>query len=284
MVVRHERPSPDPQYRVTAPLMLSLADGTTVKLRQWTTRAVYDPALEAADLSGALLSIPFQGVTLTFAVALVPGDLPREFLFDGLNSRQREILGLFHKNLLSGRMVDTGEMIAALDAPVDLVPMEETPRERAAATADLIPQGWRAAGMVAVYAGLFVLVFGFLGGLAFNRLNWVETPVAQVIGPAAAADGGFTVAAHLPADRVMDVWTGMRGEVAAMSNGRRIETQARIVAIAPDAAGGLRLTLQAAPVDAGQADEEQAFAPGQPVAVSLFRNSLRRLIFGSDAG
>jgi len=278
MVVRHERPSPDPQYRVTAPLMLSLADGTTVKLRQWTTRAVYDPALEGADLSGALLSIPFQGVTITFAVALVPGDLPREFLFDGLNSRQREILGLFHKNLLSGRMVDTGEMITALDAPVDLVPMEETPRERVAATADLIPQGWRAAGMVAVYAGLFVLVFGFLGGLAFNRLNWVETPVAQVIGPAEAGQT-LEVVAHLPADRVMDVWTGMRGEVAAMSNGRRIETQARIVAIAPDAAGALRLTLQAAPVDAGQ-----AFAPGQPVAVSLFRNSLRRLIFGSDAG
>ena len=41
-----------------------------------------------------------------------------------MNSRQRETLALFYRNL-SGKMATTTDMITALDTPVDPVPMDE---------------------------------------------------------------------------------------------------------------------------------------------------------------
>lgn len=186
MTIRHERPSPDTAFRVTAPLLIALADGSVAHVRHWSLRAVHSVDLagrDPADLAGASLIVPFQGINIYFPVTLVPGEGRDEFLLVGLNGRQRETLGLFYRNLLSGRMVAVGDIITALDAPVDLVPMEETEAERAAAEGPDGPRRRRRRAMfyIAAYLLAAVLLVGYLGSLVYGRLDTLTLSAARVV-------------------------------------------------------------------------------------------------------
>ncbi|NCO87102.1 MAG: HlyD family efflux transporter periplasmic adaptor subunit [Rhodobacterales bacterium] len=183
MEVRHERPNPDTEFRLRAPLTLGLPDGDVYQITQWSLRAVYDRRLAGHDLSQIILSIPFQGVSISFPAALVPGDTSDEFLFVGLDGRQREILALFYGNLLTGRMASTDQIITSLDTPVDLVPMEETPAERAADPAVTAPRKARIIGHLGVYAAIFLLLLGYLASLAVARLNHIPVYAARIEAP-----------------------------------------------------------------------------------------------------
>jgi multidrug resistance efflux pump len=185
MHVRHERPNPDLSFRVAAPLLVGLGDGTVVRVREWSLRALYSPDFVGRDLDGASLSIPFQGVQVYFPVTLCPGEAPGEVLLQNLSGRQRETLALFYRNLLSGRMAATADIITALDTPVDLVPMGETEGERAAAAAATPPRAPRVVINVLAYVLLAATVFGWLGTLAYERFNGLPLSNARVAAQAA---------------------------------------------------------------------------------------------------
>jgi multidrug resistance efflux pump len=189
-------------FRLRAPLHVGFPDGQAVRVDDWSLKALYSKDLAGRTLDGLMLSVPFQGVGVYFPVDLEPGTEPDEYLFANLTGRQRETLALFYRNLLSGRMTTTADMIVALDTPVDLVPMGETPAERKAGEARVAPRKSRILLNLAYYGALFVLVVGFLAGVAWNRISRVEvlsahvaTAGSQIIAPVAGYVRELTAAA-----------------------------------------------------------------------------------------
>lgn len=189
-------------FRLRAPLHLGFPDGQAVRIDDWSLKGVYTPDLAGRALDGLMLSVPFQGVGVYFPVELEPGTEPDEYLFRNLTGRQRETLALFYRNLLSGRMTSTADMIVALDTPVDLVPMGETDAERRAGEARMAPRPARVLANLAYYGALFLMVVGFLGVVAWNRISRVEvlsahvaTAASQIIAPVAGYVRELTVPA-----------------------------------------------------------------------------------------
>jgi hypothetical protein len=211
MEVRHEAPIPDTLFRVTAPLIVGFGDGTWLRVNQWNLRGLYDARLAECTLDEVMLSVPFQGVGIFFEVTLVPGEGTDEFLFRDLTGRQRETLALFYRNLLSGRMAVTDEIITSLDTPVDLVPMEETEIEKQLGKAARAPRPLRAAASILVYVLIFVLVFSYLGSLALDRLSTLHAPMAFVTGQPNNPQGQPVIRARLTPDHVTDVWVPSPG-------------------------------------------------------------------------
>ena len=113
MNIRHERPMPDMAFRMRAPLGLTLRDGTRARIEDWSMRGFRAPGLMEKDVSEAVLAIPFQGVVLSFPIKLHPSDEPDFYEFREMNGRQRETLALFYRNLLSGKMATTTDMITS---------------------------------------------------------------------------------------------------------------------------------------------------------------------------
>ena len=71
-----------------------------------------------------------------------------------------------YRNLLTGKMATTADMITSLDTPVDLVPMGETDEERDRNSGGKTRRWLRSAFSLLAYVALFALVFGYLGNLA----------------------------------------------------------------------------------------------------------------------
>ncbi|WP_028029929.1 HlyD family secretion protein [Gemmobacter nectariphilus] len=180
MEVRHEPPSAETMFRLRAPLHVGFPDGHAVKVDDWSLKALYTSELAGRDLDGLMLSVPFQGVGVYFPIELEKGEGENEYLFRNLTGRQRETLALFYRNLLSGRMTTAADMIVALDTPVDLVPMGETEAERKAGEARVSSRRSRTLVNLAYYGTLFLLVAGFLGMVAWNRLSTVPVLSAHV--------------------------------------------------------------------------------------------------------
>jgi hypothetical protein len=273
MDVRHEAPLPDTLFRVTAPLIVGFPDGTSLRIGQWNLRGLYDARLGLRSLDGAMLSVPFQGVGVYFEVTLVAGDGPDEFLFRDLTGRQRETLALFYRNLLSGKMAVTDEIITSLDTPVDLVPMEETEAEQRLGKAATAPRPLRAAASILVYVLIFVLVFSYLGSLVIDRLSTLHVPMAYVTGQAGDNAAPPVVRARLSPDHVTDVWVGMSAKVLFNIDGQRQEMKAVVARMdfdGPETEPGIILTL----VPVGPF----TLGPGAPVRVDLNRQLLRRAL------
>jgi hypothetical protein len=141
--ISHERPAPETEPHVIAPLIVALPDGRRLTARKWSLAGIRDQVLVGEDLTGARLMIPFQGIEVGFPVTLTPSSNSNLWAFEALTGRQREALGLFYRNLMTGKMASTDEVITALDTPVDLVPMGETEVEKAAGLAKVKPRALR---------------------------------------------------------------------------------------------------------------------------------------------
>ncbi|MCC5975338.1 MAG: HlyD family efflux transporter periplasmic adaptor subunit [Rubellimicrobium sp.] len=178
--IAHERPAPETEPHVIAPLIVALANGQRVTVRKWSLAGLRDKALAGADLTGARLCIPFQGIDVAFPVRLSPSTDGTLWAFDGLTGRQREALGLFYRNLLTGKMAATDEVITALDTPVDLIPMGETEEEKAAGLAKAKPKLLRIVLNVLWYVGLAVLLVGFLGNFVWSKMEGMTLSHARV--------------------------------------------------------------------------------------------------------
>jgi multidrug resistance efflux pump len=183
MNIRHERPMPDMAFRMQAPLGLSLPDGQRAAVREWSLTGLTSYDLPDEPLVEAILSIPFQGVVLSFPVTLEKDPGQPIYRFRNLTGRQRETLSLFYRSLLSGKMATTGDMITSLDTPVDLIPMEETEQEREIAVSTKTPRGFRTLMVLVVYMVLSLSVFGYLGSLVLHRINEITVQHARFIAP-----------------------------------------------------------------------------------------------------
>lgn len=206
MRIAHERPAPETEPHVIAPLTLALRDGQRLTARKWSLRGISDTVLAGRDLSGARLEIPFQGVSVAFPVTLAASADGTFWAFQNLTGRQREALGLFYRNLLTGKMVATEDVITALDTPVDLIPMGETAQEKAAGLAKASPRALRMVWNLLYYTGLFLVVFGYLGALAWQRLDHVALSNARYIAAfadLAAPAAGFVAQVAAPAGTVV---------------------------------------------------------------------------------
>lgn len=185
MHIRHECPMPDLSFAVTAPLRVLLPEGEAVTAHKWTLAGLWmdddDPELP----ENVQLSIPFQGVDVSFPVSLnTAGD--SHYSFVDLTVRQRETLAAFYQGVMSGRMVSTDQMITSLDTPVDLVPMGETEEEEAAGKAKAKPRVLRAIWNIAYYVILAFVLVGFLGGQIWTRLTEVDLQHARFVAPVSA--------------------------------------------------------------------------------------------------
>ncbi|MCU0901923.1 MAG: hypothetical protein MUC82_15750 [Cypionkella sp.] len=122
--------------------------------------------------------------------------------FEGLTGRQRKALGLFYRNLMTGKMAATDAVITALDTPVDLIPMGETAQEKAAGLAKVEPRALRVVWNIVYYARLMAVVGGYLGALIWKRLDHValsnvrdRAPLVEIAAPA----NGFVAETLVPA-------------------------------------------------------------------------------------
>jgi multidrug resistance efflux pump len=201
VAISHERPAPETDPHVIAPLIVALPDGRRLTARKWSLAGIRDGVLAGTDLSGARLMIPFQGIEVGFPVRLSPAPGGGFWAFEGLTGRQREALGLFYRNLMTGKMASTDEVITALDTPVDLVPMGETEEEKAASLARVKPRALRIVWNVAYYTLLLAVVGGYLGSLAWKRLDHVALSNARYTAPflqMAAPASGFVAEVIAP--------------------------------------------------------------------------------------
>lgn len=191
VLISHERPAPETEPHVIAPLVVSLPDGQRIVVRNWSLTGIRDQQLAGRNLAGARLVIPFQGVDVGFPVRLTPSAEGDVWTFGTLTGRQREALGLFYRNLITGKMAAVGDVITALDTPVDLIPMGETEAEKLNRNVIQTPRVLRTIAHVAGYVLMFALVFGYLGHVGWSRYDHMllsnaryAAPVQELTNPA----------------------------------------------------------------------------------------------------
>jgi len=242
--IGHERPAPETEPHVIAPLIVVLADGTRLVARKWWLGGISDRVLAGRDLSGARLEVPFQGLDIGFPVRITAKGADGPWVFEDLTGRQREALGLFYKNLLTGKMAATDEVITALDTPVDLIPMVETEEEKAAGPARSKARALRTALHMLWYVGLFCLLVGFLGSFVWARIEGITLSHARVyaerqelrapqegylnrIGDASDLVGAGTILARIEDPQVEAALEDVQARIGVLE-GRIAEARARL--------------------------------------------------------
>lgn len=228
MKIRHERPMSELEYAVQAPLYLEGGGGAKAIIPKWSLSG-FELNEELSSLEGPLtLVIPFQGIDLRFPVSLEIDEKANSATFVGLTGRQRETLALFYRNLLSGKMAATEDIITSLDTPVDLVPMEETEEEEASGKAKTAPRFIRAIISMTLYWGIATFVFGILGFQIWDQINKVDVQHGRIIAAMASqtnTQAGFVETVHVvPGQEVKrgDLLVTMRDSkrVAALEKAR----------------------------------------------------------------
>ena len=183
MRVRQERPMSDLLFKVQAPLKLTLENGKLVMIDNWSlTGVIYPKEADILPKSG-ILAIPFQGIDIQLDVRFVDGHEKSELLFEGLSGRQREILAIFYRSILSGKMVSSKDIITSLDTPVDLVPMGETEEEKSTGSAKSDSRTLRVLFNITFYLILAVAVVGLIGEKIFTQLSQVSLQHARIVAP-----------------------------------------------------------------------------------------------------
>lgn len=199
MNIRHECPSPELSFAVAAPLFVSKDGQPKITVQRWSLKGIWPKTSNEADpdvdLSGpVVLTIPFQGVFVSFQAKLSEQQEDGAYHFVNLTVRQREALAAFYKGVLSGRMVATEEIITSIDTPVDLVPMNETEAEKEQATAGTTPRSLRIIWNTLFYFVFAGLLFAFLANLIWHRVSTIDLEHARFVAPVvpySAPDRGY---------------------------------------------------------------------------------------------
>lgn len=177
MKVRYEPALPDLSYTIQAPLLVDLEGVGCFWAESWSLEGVARPATVPAKSGKALITIPFQGFGITFQADMVHDPETDLLCFAALGQRETEVLTNFYRQLATGRAITMDRMILAMDAPVEKIPMDQTPKEVEAESRRVLPRPTRTLTAVAIYA-----VF------AFFAYQPVVLPIYQALsaGPAAA--------------------------------------------------------------------------------------------------
>jgi len=159
MMVRYEPALPGTSYMVQAPLILDVEGQRIHSVDRWSLEG-FQLTEALAGVSGfGLLTIPFHGIGITLQVHLVPDDEAGMLRFANMGEREYNVLRHFYRELITGRAVSMNRMIHTMDAPVELVPMHETPAERHAARMEVIPRPVRVLMALSFFAALAMLAY-----------------------------------------------------------------------------------------------------------------------------
>ncbi|RYH09224.1 hypothetical protein [Tropicimonas sp. IMCC6043] len=159
MKVRYERPSPDLSYTVQAPLFLSIGKGRDILVREWSLDGIRPPAELEGDGGNVIITIPFQGFWITFKAGLERDFETGMMRFSHLGERETQLLRHFYRQIVTGRVVPLENTIASMDAPVDIVPMIETPQETERRRRRVSPRPLRLLAILCLYGLLSVLAY-----------------------------------------------------------------------------------------------------------------------------
>jgi len=171
MIIRHERPDPAFSYRVQASLLLQTGPDAFLEVREWSPEGFTAPDGWPDGGGAGTLTIPFQGIFLSFNIDL-PDASPGDFVtFSGLNGRAEELLRHFHQAITGGRMSSINGVIQSIDRPVDLVPMTQTEEDGGRVPARPRRRLGQTLKSVAIYGALGVLLWAALWSHAWERLT-----------------------------------------------------------------------------------------------------------------
>ncbi|MBW4983323.1 hypothetical protein KZZ07_12290 [Mameliella sp. CS4] len=177
MKVRYEPALPDLSYTIQAPLLVDLEGVGCFWAESWSLEGVTRPETVPRVSGKAMITIPFQGFGITLQAELEHDSETDCFRFSAIGQRESEVLTNFYRQLATGRAITMDRMILSMDAPVEKISMEQTPKEAAAETRRTLPRPTRVLTAVAIYA-LF----------AFFAYKPVVLPIYQTlsVGPASA--------------------------------------------------------------------------------------------------
>jgi hypothetical protein len=233
MIIRHERPDPAFSFTVQAPLLLQTGPETFVELREWNPDGFLAPEDWPEEGVVGTLTIPFQGIFLSFNLDL-PGAPPGEYIpFSGLNGRQQELLRHFHQAIMGGRMSSVDGVIRSIDRPVDLVPMTQTEEDGGRVPARPKRRIGQTLRTLALYGGLAVLLWAALWSHAWQRLTTLPLQSGRYesydAGASLATGSGWIDHRH-----AINVFVGMDATMSINVNGVIYDLPAVVVDIYAD--------------------------------------------------
>lgn len=266
MNIRHERPDPALAFLVQAPLLLHTSAEQSFELRGWSPDGFEPPEGWTDCPPVATLTVPFQGVYVSFDVELAQ-DAPGGFVrFAGLSARAAGMLDLFHAAILRGEITPVDGILMALDRPVDLVPMTRTDAETGRSPARPLSRALRAVGVTAAYAAAAAFLWAAFWSNAWDRLNAIPLQAGRIelvqpvrataaaAGPEAPA-GGLVASGWIDGAHATDIYLGMAAQLAVNVGGTLVELPARVTDIhARDAAQGPRRPGYAIQIEADAAE------------------------------
>lgn len=159
MLVRYEPPLHDLSYVVQAPLLLDIEGACGGWIERWSLEGVV-PA-PGMDLKGgnAVLTIPFNGFGISLQCRLAFDAQKNLLCFEDLGERECRVLRHFYRQLVTGRATSINHMITAMEAPLEKIPMGQTPAEAIADSKRTPPRALRAVVTIVVYAVLAVIAY-----------------------------------------------------------------------------------------------------------------------------
>ena len=193
MKVVRERPCQRRYHRVTAPLKVSMPDGSDIMATNWSLGGLRldglkGPLPEQDQVLKLMLNLPFQGFDISFevnakVVRSVESTATIGCEFEELSERAYDLMNHFINDLVRGSMASVEDTICRIDVPVtpistkpDPNPTDDTPVRR-------IPI--KSIAMSAFYTVLGVLTFGYLAVLIYSNTMRMEVRSAVVSAPLA---------------------------------------------------------------------------------------------------
>ncbi len=191
MQIVREKPCQRLHHRVTAPLKVTMEDGTTLVATNWSLGGVRldgltSPLSEIGEVLQLELELPFQGFDISFPVKAevvrtvsTEGTIGAKFI--ELSERANDLMSHFIDDLIRGKMATVDDTICRIDVPV--TPISTQPDVNP--TADVPVKRWpvKTIVMSAFYLMLGVLVFLYLGFLIFSKTARMEVSSAVVSAP-----------------------------------------------------------------------------------------------------
>jgi len=206
MKVRRERPSQRLPHRVSAPILIDMAEGSFVAT-DWSLSGFgidgYKGSAKPGDEITSTLHLPFQGFDIAFPVEIrvirvgENGGIGVEFTEVG--DREHELMAHFIDDLVRGTMTVVGDTILRIDSPV--TPVSTKPDPNDGSSGPIKRWSWKVFAMTGFYftAGLAILAYaGLVFHSNFLRLEVDTAVVSAPIEPVLASTDGRVQTVNAP--------------------------------------------------------------------------------------
>jgi hypothetical protein len=152
-----------------------------VRVDEWSLEGFVPPRALVGYEGDVLVTLPFQGFWITFASSVAHVPETGLLQFTTRDPRHARLMRHVHRGIVSGRFVPVENMIASMDAPVEIVPMQETPAEAAREQARHVPRIYRVAAVLCLYVVLGYLAYEPIARPVWNdaRAYFAQSDVAS---------------------------------------------------------------------------------------------------------